>query len=320
MRLFLLEYATCCEELDADIAVEGLAMFKSLYTGFKSFFEINSFVRDEFKDLFNLPTGSFEDIESFVENSDCFLVVAPEDDDILYNITKTCEKYSYNLGSSSKAIEVVADKWKLYKKLKGKVNVPKTSKKPLGDLFIVKPRKSCGGNGIRFSNELPKGFIAQEYINGLNLSVSLIVKDEIVPISINEQILDGFKYRGAIIPARVDENMKEEVFNEAIEAVERIKGLKGYVGVDVVYSDIPYVIEINSRITTPSIAFEYVYGVNVAELIYRLHFDEIELPKNFRRHILLKEDKAIKNSFVTLGNYSITVKEYDDFNSPSSLQ
>jgi len=309
MKLFLFEFATCGEAISDEIAVEGLAMFKTLYNGFKKFFQINSFVRKDFKDIVDLPVDVFEKFESYAENSDYFLVIAPEDEDILYNLTKICEKYSYNLGSSSKAIEVVSDKWRLYKKLKGKVNTPKTSKKPLDSHFVVKPRKSCGGVGIKISSDLPKGYIAQEYVKGLNLSVSLIVCDEIVPISVNEQILDGFKYIGAVIPARIDEKTKAEVVDEAVKAVECIKGLNGYVGVDVVYSDVPYVIEINARITTPSIAFENVYSLNVADFIYHGFFDEIKIPSSYRRFTILKENRTTENSFATVGNYSIVLKE-----------
>ncbi|MCS7130559.1 MAG: ATP-grasp domain-containing protein [Archaeoglobaceae archaeon] len=266
MKLFLFEFATCGERVADSIAVEGLAMFKTLYHGFKKHCEVLAFVREEFNFL-GLPFGKLEEIENWLEKCDSFLIVAPEDEFILLNLTKKAEKYCENLGSSSRAIAITSDKWKLYKKLKGKVLMPKTSKKELKEKFLVKPRVSCGGEGIGFTEDVKNGFIAQEFISGKPLSVSLIVRDEIEVVSVNEQILENFRYKGAVVPARIDQRTAMEVCEEAIKAVESVPGLKGYVGVDLVYSDQPYVIEINARITTPIIAFDRAYGANVADMI-----------------------------------------------------
>jgi hypothetical protein len=270
-NLFLFEFATCGEKIDDSIAVEGLAMFKSLFTGFRGYLNINSFVREEFVSEFGLPSGSIDDFEKWIRESSYFLVIAPEDDWLLLNLTKTGEKYSTNLGSSSRAIEVTSDKWKLYKKLKGKVNVPKTSKNPLDGRFVIKPRVSCGGEGLSLSynNVVPDGYIAQEYIPGLSLSVSFVVGDDINPISVNEQILNGFQYSGSILPARISPEIAIEVIDEATEAVGHIKGLQGYVGVDVVYSTRPYIIEINARPTTSIVGFDFSYSSSCAEMIWK---------------------------------------------------
>jgi len=312
MKLFLFEFATCGEKIDDSIAVEGLAMFKSLYTGFKRIFEINSFVREEFQKDFQLPYGDLSKIAEYAENSDLFLIVAPEDDDTLFRLTKLCEKFCFNLGSSSKAIQIVADKWRLYKKLKGKVNMPKTSKKVLESKFVIKPRKSCGGEGIQFSDYVPNDYIAQEYIEGKNLSVSIIAGDCPEVVSINEQILNGFKYSGAVIPARIEGDVAFEVAEEALKAVECIRGLRGYVGVDIVYSNIPYVIEINARLTTPSIAFEQVYQISSAEMIYKGLFENLELPKTFCRHMIRKEMGKCYHPYVRVGNYSLVISKYEN--------
>jgi len=283
MKLFLFEFATCGGKVEDSVAVEGLSMFKTLYSGFRKHCEVYSFVREEFRYL-GLPVGRMEEIDSWLEKCDSFLIVAPEDDLFLLNLTRKAEKYAENLGSSAKAIEITSDKWRLYKKIRGKVAVPKTSKKPLEEKFIVKPRVSCAGEGIGFSEEVRKGFIAQEFIPGIPLSVSLIVGDEIDVASVNEQILENFRYKGAVVPARIDHRTALEVCNEAIGAAEAIRGLHGYVGVDLVYSDQPYVIEINARITTPAIAFERAYGVNVVDMI----LDEFEFSGEFRRQKIEK--------------------------------
>ncbi|MFN3384345.1 MAG: ATP-grasp domain-containing protein [Archaeoglobaceae archaeon] len=304
MKLFLFEFATCGDEVPEQIAVEGLAMFKTLLKGFSKHFEISSFVKSEFKDYFNLPDGKIDEIESYLEKADAFLIVAPEDDYTLLRLTEKAEKFCENLGSSSKAIAVTSDKWKLYKKLKNRVLMPKTSKKELGGSFLIKPRVSCGGEGIRFSSEVPKGYIAQEFVKGENLSVSLIVGDEIRAVSVNEQLIEDFRYKGAIVPARISKERAIEVCEIAMNAVEAIKGLNGYVGVDVVYSDQPYVIEVNARITTPCIAFEKAYATNVADMIMG------ESPRGtFRRQKIEKGN--FEDFFTKVGNYALRLVDLE---------
>lgn len=289
MKIFLYEHGTCGEEIPDSIAVEGLAMFKSLYNGLKRYCEVLCFVREKFSFL-NSPVENFSAFENYVERCDAFLIVAPENNYTLLNLTKIAERYGkINLGSSSKAIAITSDKWKLYKKLKSKVNTPKTSKKVLDFDYLVKPRVSCGGSEIKFLGEVKKGFIAQEFIKGLNLSVSLAVGEEISILSINEQILKNFEYYGGIIPALINGTVRKEVVEEAVRAVESIKGLHGYVGVDLVYSDQPYIIEVNARLTTSAVAFEEVYGISAGEIVYRNEFLSLE-PLKPKKVCVLKKD------------------------------
>lgn len=303
MKLFLFEFATCGEKLVDSIAVEGLSMFKTLYSGFRKHCEVHAFVREDFGYL-GLPTGKMEEIENWLKDCDSFLIVAPEDEFILLNLTKKAEKFAENLGSSSRAIAITSDKWKLYKRLKGKVTLPKTSKRELSDRFIVKPRVSCAGEGIGFSKEVKKGFIAQEFIQGIPLSVSLIVDDGIEVVSVNEQILEDFRYKGAVVPARIDDKTALEICEEAVNAVESVKGLNGYVGVDLVYADQPYVIEINARLTTPAIAFERAYGLNVADMI----LGKFESREEFRRQKIEKGN--FKDFFAKVGNVALRVCDF----------
>lgn len=301
-KLFLFEFATCGEKIDDSIAVEGLAMFKAALNGFRDYYDVVSFVREEYGDQFDLPVGNIDQIEGSLESCDAFLIIAPEDENLLLELTKLGEKYAENLGSSSRAIEIVSDKWKLYKKLKDKVRVPMTSKKPLECEFIVKPRISCAGEGIAFSDHVPDGYIAQEFIRGMNLSVSIIAGDEVRVVSVNEQILNGFSYAGAVVPARVDGKTLSEIKEEAVKAVECIDGLNGYVGVDVVYSDQPYIIEINARLTTPVSAFKQAYGISVADMIANME------PRFVKRH-MIKKGEGLDNFYVRSGKYCLAIQE-----------
>ena len=325
MGVFLFEFATCAEDLPEHIAVEGLAMFKSLYRGFIEFTDVNSFLNRKYSHLFPLqPSYDWtQDFEELVEASEHSLIIAPEDDGLLRDLTSIAEKFSKNLASSSKAIEVTMDKWELYKKLKGKVMVPETSRKALDGEYIVKPRVSCGGENIRFGGNVEDGFIAQEYIDGQHLSASLVVGDDIHVISVNQQILEEFKYQGAIVPAHLDGDAMEIIAKEAIRAVECIKGLFGYVGVDVVLSEgQPYIIEINARATTPCVAIPHAFDLNLAELIYlNFYREELKVPdfRGMGRRIMLVKNENLghlsprsKDPYISIGKSSIYLFELSD--------
>ncbi|MDI9646198.1 MAG: ATP-grasp domain-containing protein [Archaeoglobales archaeon] len=267
MKVFLYEHATCFGDVPESIAVEGLAMYQALYRGLAKFGEVRSvYAKENFLSIF----------ERGVSECDAFIIVAPENNLTLFNLTKIAERYAFNLGSSSKAIKITSDKWRLYKKIKRKVNIPKTSKKPLDCKYVVKPRISCGGVDISLNSEIKKGYIAQEFIEGKPISVSVAVGDEIIPLSINEQIIENFEYFGGVVPAKICELEIPEILDEAIGAVEAIRGLYGYVGVDLILAEQPYVIELNARLTTPAIVFEYVYGITAGEIVWRNAFDRIE--------------------------------------------
>lgn len=310
MKVFLFEYATCGDETPESIAVEGAGMFKALYEGFREILNVESFVRPEFAEIFPLPSTEnwFEDFERCVEESDYALIIAPEDDLLLFELTKAVEKRTANLGSSSKGVFTTSDKWLTYQVIKGKVNTPKTSLKPLEPPFVIKPRISCGSEGIRLSQEVPEGFIAQEFIEGLDVSVSLLVGDDIRVLSVNGQIIDGFRYKGAIVPHECG----NDVIEEAIKAVESIDGLFGYVGVDLVVSDIPYVVDINPRITTPAILFRDVYRINFADLLIR-NYEGKPIPE-FRatKKLMLKKYRGVsKDSILSFKSYSLIKEAYE---------
>jgi len=279
-KLFLFEFATCeagfkaetsvdLPDLPKEIIVEGLAMFRSLLS-FSKYYEILSNIRKDFRNIFPIKRSSKENFEEILKQVDEALIIAPENNFTLLNLTRKVEEFGVeNLGSESRAIEITSDKWKLYNRLKGKVRMPKTSLKELDTEYIVKPRISCGGEGIRIGGEVKDGFIAQELIHGEPLSLSLFVEDygnDLTLLSINHQLLDNYEYVGAIVPADINRDVLNDMFEQSYRAVERIKGLKGYIGIDFVVRDDPYLIEINARLTTPSILFQFVYGESIADI------------------------------------------------------
>ena len=118
--------------------------------------------------------------------------------------------------------------------------------------------------------------LVQEYIEGTDISVSMISDGKkAIPLSLNEQFVelkdDKGRYLGGKLP--FESEFKDEAFEIATKAVEAIEGLKGFVGVDLlinadekdIYS--VYLLEINSRFTTPYVGLSRIARINIAKSI-----------------------------------------------------
>ncbi len=120
--------------------------------------------------------------------------------------------------------------------------------------------------------------LIQEYIEGEVLSVSLISDgDNAIALSLNKQfvnITDDFQqYLGGQLPYR--HPAKDMIFDKAVKAVKSIEGIKGFVGVDLILVENDgdyevYIIEINSRFTTPYVGLREVLNINIAKTILDL--------------------------------------------------
>lgn len=120
--------------------------------------------------------------------------------------------------------------------------------------------------------------LIQEYIEGEVLSVSLISDgDNAIALSLNKQfvhITDDFQqYLGGQLPYR--HPAKDMIFDKAVKAVKNIEGIKGFVGVDLILVENDgdyevYIIEINSRFTTPYVGLREVLNINIAKTILDL--------------------------------------------------
>lgn len=128
-------------------------------------------------------------------------------------------------------------------------------------------------------------FLIQEFVTGDSFSVSLIVLNgKAVPISLNKQFIEfnnvtgNYSYLGGEITH--NHPFEEIAFNVAKSAVDAIDGLNGFVGVDLIInndncdecfnnidkSDV-YVIEINSRFTTPYVGLRNALNFNIIDVI-----------------------------------------------------
>lgn len=128
--------------------------------------------------------------------------------------------------------------------------------------------------------------IVQEYIEGEDISVSLISDGKkAIPISLNKQYVELKYDKGTYIGGKLpfDSKYKQEAFEIATKAVESIGGLKGFVGVDLlinadekdVYS--VYLLEVNSRFTTPYVGLNKITNFNIGKSIVDLIDGEINI-------------------------------------------
>ena len=128
--------------------------------------------------------------------------------------------------------------------------------------------------------------IVQEYVEGTDVSVSLLSDGKkAIPISLNEQFVelkdDKGMYFGGKLP--FESKYKQEAFEIATKAVESIDGLKGFVGVDLlinadekdIYS--VYLLEINSRFTTPYVGLKEIANFNIGKTIIEFADGEIKI-------------------------------------------
>lgn len=238
-------------------------------------------------------------------NYDACLPIAPEENHILHDITFAIEEEGVEvLGSNSEAVKIATNKFETYNTLKTEFPAIKTEKIYFDDLNmnnekydslfedgsfkVVKPVDgvSCSGISVVSSYE---GFIdawnkikkltnepylvCQNYIEGISASVSLLANGgSSVPISLNYQDVDinsgAINYNGGTIP--LEHELSEIAKETASKVVSSIKGLKGFVGVDLVLDedlDQVHVVEINSRITTPYVALRKLVNFNIGEAI-----------------------------------------------------
>lgn len=241
------------------------------------------------------------------------IFISGENDNNLYKITKILEDngvFIYN--SSSEACLVASDKSLTYETIGNAVTQPRTfrfkidskgywkravvnlhekwqSEDPLTPLkLIIKPLIGVDCEDIviienidDLSYDLEEIFppesriIVQEYIDGQDVSVSLICQDgKATPISLNRQFVelknDKGNYIGGMLP--FESEYKHEAFEVAKKACEAVEGLNGFVGVDLLITNEDdiypvYLLEINSRFTTPYVGLKKIAKFNIAKTI-----------------------------------------------------
>ena len=314
MKLLIFEFATATGLDDPSITAEGHAMLYGLLDDLKGL-KTHHLISDvsEIENSESIPVVLNDDIEKWlkknIQNYDACLPIAPEENNILYDLTRIIEEQGVEIiGSSSNAVKLTTNKFDTYNILKDKFPIIKTEQVYFNDSDrkiseyevyfhnhvknssskVVKPADgvSClGVTVVNSFNEFMKAhdhlkmftklpyFIIQEYIPGINISVSLLSNgDSAVPLSLNFQYVSlnsgEIKYRGGKVP--IKHTLSEIAMETAKNAVESIDGLKGYIGVDMILNnanDKVHIVEINSRLTTPYVALRGIINFNLGEAI-----------------------------------------------------
>ena len=251
------------------------------------------------------PFGGAENaVLEAAESADAVYIIAPETNNTLQMLVESVERRNISsLNCSSDAIQKVSDKAFLQKHAENiGITTPKTLtfrveddlktvvqtvSEEIGYPAIFKPADgtACEGLSIvanenkagkaihKISRPAPAKFIAQELIQGTPASVTLISNGtETLPISLNEQNVSlkspnqVSTYNGGTVP--LDSPLKEKAFATAKNLVDSIKGIRGYIGIDLVLTkNEPVLIEINPRLTTSYIGVQKVTKLNLAQTI-----------------------------------------------------
>lgn len=313
MKLLVFEYANAVGLEDPATTVEGKHMLEGLLNDFNHI-GANYIISKDSKNNYNLDNGTYGNctpividdelipwLEENVARFDACLLVAPEENLILYKIIKILEKNKVkNLGSSSDAVLACSDKYETYNLLKNDLPMIETEKvffnslKDYKDIFskgknmLVKPVDGISCSGVRIvesyadfikasthlkrTTNLPY-FLLQDIVEGKSTSVSILsTGEQAMPLSLNRQNIGFDKgklvYSGGKVP--YEHKLSDEAKDIAKRAVESVEGLKGYVGVDLLLDEAQneiYILEINPRLTTSYVALRRLLNFNLGEAI-----------------------------------------------------
>jgi len=296
IRVFVYEHISAGgmgPDVPASLLREGRAMFGAVCADFRRLPGIEVVT----------PSNSMS-FEACATSCDWTLVIAPEFDDVLRDLSRTVLDVGGRLlGSQPGAIELTADKLALanFWHMRG-VAHPATAwiEAPLNHAppWVVKPRQGAGSQATfvirdvtawprvvaEARREWPGGeLIQQTYIEGEAASVALLVgANQVVPLLPGRQHLsrdDRLHYEGGSLP--LPRPLAGRALRVATEAVRGIDGLRGYIGVDLVLSDDgDCVIEINPRLTTSYLGLRQLCRGNLAELMLRCaRGDDLDAPQ-----------------------------------------
>jgi tyramine---L-glutamate ligase len=243
-----------------------------------------------------------QEFKSLIKDCQYVFIIAPEFSKVLYKFTKVAEDMGKTLLSmNSSPILLGSSKFQTYNFFKNSgILTPKTFyiknfnyKISMEDLrksyhlihspAILKPEDGVGAESvylIRNERDLEniiskekqyldgnRDYVLQEYINGTDLSASIIKQEnQLIILSINSQkiklIKNKINYLGGMTPAENSDHIKKEII-ELTENLDLTK-FKGYFGIDFIRmaDGKIYLIEINPRLTTSYLGVRNVSKAN----------------------------------------------------------
>ena len=233
----------------------------------------------------------------------------------------------------------IEDKYKFYKEIKDDFLTPLTFSvsdideafeinKNYEDIqFILKPLKGSGGYDINLlENDSniqlnDREFILQEYVDGINLSSSVLATENDARTVINTRLLtehdfgkDSFIYIGNILPLTSDSIMADvndigkinETMADTSENLARRFNLMGSNGIDYIMNEKGlYVIEINPRLQGTFECVEMSLGINMLDAHIRActgEMIEIPQPKYYAYKKIIYSPARMKYQKIDLDN------------------
>lgn len=239
-----------------------------------------------------------------LHRSELSLVIAPETGGVLSSLIRLAEgSPSTSLNAASQAVDAASDKALLSELLRRNgIAVPETRCLSTDDSLakvidtylgfsgsdvVVKPVDGVSCESVSlvssraemnaafknlYANRSVRRFIVQRFVEGLSASVSLISNGrEARPVALNLQRVSlnppsarASSYNGGLTPLHHPD--AEKALQVAQRAVQMFKGLRGYVGVDLVLSpNGPVVLEVNPRLTVSYVGLRQVLKQGLAE-------------------------------------------------------
>tara|TARA_R110001592_G_scaffold363218_2_gene681526 strand:- start:79031 stop:80101 length:1071 start_codon:yes stop_codon:yes gene_type:complete len=235
-----------------------------------------------------------ENFKTACRLADCVMVIAPEFEDLLSSRTQLALDCGATVaGSALKAIQLTADKWRLFE-LMQESSIPtiptwqfsgELPRSAVSFPCLIKHRFGAGGLGLEtFQNDdclqkrknqlrsSEEQFLMQPLLPGKALSTVALIRAggrEYFPVG-EQQISwkQGFRYQGGTIPADVDARVLPAISDLLNRVCDLLPGLAGYVGFDILLPEDaphePVLVEINPRLTTSYTGYRRLTFDNLA--------------------------------------------------------
>jgi predicted ATP-grasp superfamily ATP-dependent carboligase len=302
MHHFLFEFITggglSGRDLPESLLNEGKIMLQTLLKELHQAGELKvSMSRDIRIDSFDDNTEQYlvaalaleEVLPKWIKMSDVAWLIAPETGNALYFLAELFSEYgNIYIGSKPDTIKICTSKL-LTTNLLAKADISVIETKRINEPvvasstgWIVKPDDGVGSENcffIKSENELSEiidkykdtNMIMQPYLEGLSLSMSLLVFDNQVRLlACNKQYIEIIEGSVTLTAIGVNECLlyQDKMLALAQKIVTTISGFAGYIGVDLILSDNKlFVVDINPRFTTAYAGISESLGCNVTAKI-----------------------------------------------------
>lgn len=258
MKIFIYEHFSCGGMgQESPLSAEGGAILRSAIKSFAQVLEVEPFT---------IVRGAGQ-FDRAIEMCDGALIVAPETDGILANLTaRLVASGKPNLGCGIEAVRATGDKLEFARLMKAEgIPHPLTvtavgrfdPAKYFAGAWVLKPADGAGAEGVIIHRQPLKvdvligPHVAQGFIEGDPMSLSVVSGGgwlEVLSVNRQRFLSEGAIYDGGEITGEEPDVVLRELAGRIKKA---IPGLSGYWGVDFVMTQSgPVAIEVNPRLTT----------------------------------------------------------------------